>query len=522
MPQKRKSMKQIRRIIQLRLNDESMSIRTISAATRVSRPVVKQYLDLLKSHPIDIYELESMSDEKLRCRLGIIAPTIIETDENKTLISWLKMHNTELSKVGVTRLLLHERYREEHPNGLQYTQFCFVFNQHYQGSESSSLFDHKAGDKMYLDFTGEKLHWFDSKEKEYVEEIFVAVLGASALLYSVPIPSQKMHDFCYATEQSFHFFGGIPRAVVPDCLKSAVLTHDGHQSVLNPLFARLMEHYGTVCIPARPRRPKDKPYAENSVTLVYRQILARMDGQRFDTRIQMLEWWFEALKKINNTPFQKLSGTRQSRFDTIEKQTLKPLALTRFDLSNVLSQTVTTTGVIYIPDDKTSYSVPFSLIGEKVEILIQPGSLQIWHDGERKAVHTRQKDAGKIIRAEHRSHNTRWYADRNHTELLRELTGFGVHIASMATKFDILAGHEDLSWQHLTGLRQLYIRQPDRLDTACRIALKQEEYTLRSLKRILKDEEDLLLTNTEQQTTELPFHENIRGPEYFQYTGMVV
>jgi len=227
MPQKRKSMKQIRKIIQLKLSNSSMSIRTIAQATNISRPVVKNYLELLARHPLTIELINTLTDTELLTHLGLDTPAVQETETNQKLFQWLEKHSTDLNTVGVTRILLHEKYLEDHPDGLQYSQFCFVLKQRFQGPEASTLLDHKAGDKMYVDYTGNKLIWIDTKGSEHTEEVYLSVLGASSYLYALPVPSQKMKDFCYATEQAFLFYGGTPRAIVPDCLKSAVLSNDG-------------------------------------------------------------------------------------------------------------------------------------------------------------------------------------------------------------------------------------------------------------------------------------------------------
>jgi len=520
MPQKRKSMKQIRKIIQLRLNNGSMSIRTIASATKISRPVIKTYLDLLTQHPLSSDQLNVLNDQDLKKHLGIDGPAIQETEQNKAMLIWLEKHITDLSKVGVTRLLLHERYLEEHPDGLQYTQFCFVLKQQFQGPEASTLLDHKAGDKMYIDFTGEKFIWQDTKGTEYTEEIFLSVLGASSYLYALPVPSQKMKDFCHATEEAFLFYGGVPMAIVPDCLKSGVLSNDGYESVINPLFQRLMEHYRTVCLPARPHHPKDKPLVEGSVTLIYRQIIARLEGRRFENRSDMLRWWLQSIEKINSRPFQKLPGTRRSRFVATDCPALKKLPASRFDLTSVLFQTVPTTGTIYLAEDKTYYSVPSSLQGKEVEILVTPTDIEIWHEGERKAIHVRLSGAGKVLNPAHRSKAHQWYADRNRDELLRELAQYGQHIGSWAEQISTASEHEDQAWLLLVGLKKLRTKYPDRLDTVCRIALKKEEYTLKALKFILKGEEDRMLAKAEESTPELPLHENIRGADYYKEEGV--
>lgn len=519
-------MKQIRKILQLRLQDGTASVRFIAHATGTSRPVAKDYLDHLDAHPLSLDQLQNLSDEALRSHLELDTPAVQETEVNRALIAWLKLNIKRLGERHITRRILHEEYRKVHPEGLQYSQFCLVLHRQYQHAEVSGLLEHKAGDKLYIDFTGQKAVWRGPGGQEHSEEIFLGVLGASGALFSLPVPSQKQQDLVHAVEQAFLSFGGVPRAVVPDCLKSAVLSHDGYESVTTPLFFLLMEHYSTLSLPARPRHPKDKALVEGAVNLVYRQILARLKDQVFDDRGAFLSWWSQQVNRINQTPFQKLPGSRQSRLEEIDRPALKPLAPEPFGVQTVLQQTVESSGAIYIPADKTYYSVPYSLQGNKVEIHIHSDRLEVWHQNERKATHDRQPEAGKVLRPEHLAPAQRWYASRNPEELIRTLALQGLHVATWARQVLVQSGHEDEAWQRLEGLRKLAKKVPQRLDTVCRIALKQELWRLQDLRRILKAEEDLVLVRTEQLTPELdledpvPVHENIRGAGYYVPQGV--
>lgn len=508
-------MKQIRKIIEIKLSGAELSIRTISKATGVSRPVVKDYLERLSNHPVTLATLTQMNDSQLNQHLELDCPAVQETAINRVLTDWLATHQQELNKRGMTRRILHERYLENHPEGLQYSQFCFVIKQQNQAPETSAMMDHKEGDKFYIDFTGRKLEWQDCADEKHIEEIFLGVLGASGFLYSIPVFSQRQDDFAHAVQSALKSLGGVPHVIVPDCLKSAVLSHDGYEPEINPLFQKLMRHYGTLCLPARPKHPKDKALVEGAVNLIYRQILNRIDGQVFADRTSLLIWWQKAVDKINGASFQKLPGSRQSRFDSIDKPALKPLPLTDFTLMGSLNQTVTTTGVIYISADKTHYSVPYSLHGKKVEILTYPAKLEIWHENQMYASHERKPLAGHSILAEHRPPAHQWYANRNSDELLRTVSAHGLHVASWARKKVLTCEHADQVWQILSGLKKLISTHKLRIDTACRIGLRNEELTLKLLRKILKSEEDLAFVAQEEKSQELPFHENVRGGIYF-------
>lgn len=515
MPQKRKSMKQVRKILELHLQAPPMSVRTIARATGVSRPVVKGYIDRLGSHPLVLSQLVGMSDGELNQHLGLEAPAVQATVDNALLLEWLKTHISRLQERGMTRRLLHEEYLGQHPGGLQYSQFCFVLKQQYQAPEASSLLEHKAGDKLYIDYTGQKALWTDVSGVVHTEEVFLAVLGASGLLYSIPSFTQRQEDLAATMVSCFEFLGGVPRAVVPDCLKSAVVENDGWEPRINSLFQKVMTHYKTVCLPARPKHPKDKALVEGAVNLVYRQILSRMKGLVFDDRTAMLTWWQHQVDRINTTAFQKLPGSRQGRFQNIDKPQLKPLPEVPFTLLAVQLQTVTTTGVVYVPGDKTSYSVPYSLQGMKVEILSFPETIEVWHENQRVAIHPRQPGAGQVVQGEHRAPSHRWYQERDHRELIRGLCLRGPNVTRWTQEVALRSEHEDQAWRLLVGFTKLADKNLERIDTVCRLAVKRQLWELRDLRAILGSKEDVKLIETEQISQDLPFHENIRGADYY-------
>ncbi|MHB8158723.1 MAG: IS21 family transposase [Desulfocucumaceae bacterium] len=511
-------MKQIRKIIELHLSGAPLSIRTISSATGVSRPVIKEYLTRLSINPLRFEQVSKMSDYELQSALGLETSDVIETPENLLLMAWLHLHINELHNVGMTRRLLHERYREQYPEGLQYSQFCFVLQQKHKSHESSSLLEHKAGDRFYVDFTGHKLHWIDMAGQKYTEEIFLGVMGASGYLYSTPVFTQRQEDLSWAVQQAMKNLGGVPKVIVPDCLKSAVIKHDGYEPEINTLFQRVCSYYGLICIPARPKHPRDKSLVEGSVNLVYRQILSRVQDKAFEDRGAMLVWWQSEVDKINAANFQKIPGSRLSRFQTIDKPALAPLPQSEYPLIGVNHQTVAPTGAVYLPLDKTYYSVPYSLQDKKVEILTYPEYLEVWYENQLYATHQRKPLAGQVIQSEHRPPAHRWYAERSTQELLRSMIPVGLHVASWAQKVALACEHEDQSWLILTGLQKLISKMPERIDTACRLALRTEDVSLKKLRNILKSGEDLTVTADEEKNLELPVHENVRGGNYYLIT----
>ena len=112
---------------------------------------------------------------------------------------------------------------------------------------------------MYVDYAGDKLSIVDKQTGEIQEvEVFVAILGASQLTYVEAVMSQQKEDFIGACEGAILYFGGVPAAIVPDNLKSAVTKSNKYEPVVNETFADFAQHYGTTILPARSYKPRDK------------------------------------------------------------------------------------------------------------------------------------------------------------------------------------------------------------------------------------------------------------------------
>lgn len=120
--------------------------------------------------------------------------------------------------------------------------------------------NHKAGDRLFVDYSGKKPCVVDLDTGDVrTVELFVAVLGASNYLYAEATETQKARDFCGSVRRTLEFLGGVPRAIVPDNLKSAVIQFKKDDvPVLNESFRDLTEHYQVGVLPARPRKPRDK------------------------------------------------------------------------------------------------------------------------------------------------------------------------------------------------------------------------------------------------------------------------
>ena len=169
----------------------------------------------------------------------------------------------ELRKKGVTMQLLWLEYKERFPEGYQYTQFCEHYNRWAKTLEVSMRQEHRAGEKMFIDFAGKTMPITSPITGEVTEaEIFVAVLGASNYTYAEALPSQSLPYWIKAHIHAFEYFQGVSEILVPDNPLVAVSKTCRYEPDLNPVYLSLSQHYGTAIIPARPYKPKDKAYAK--------------------------------------------------------------------------------------------------------------------------------------------------------------------------------------------------------------------------------------------------------------------
>ena len=190
---------------------------------------------------------------------------------------------------------------------------------------------HRAGERMFIDYSGKKLHLVDPNSGEVTTvELFVAVLGASNYTYAEATMSQSLPDWIASNTRALEFFGGVPEVLVPDQLKSAVTTSCRYEPEINRTYAAMATHYDTVVIPARPRKPKDKAKVEVAVQVVQRWIVARLRNEVFYSLQRLNQRIRELLDDLNNRIMRSVGKSRRELFETIERPCLRPLPQTRF------------------------------------------------------------------------------------------------------------------------------------------------------------------------------------------------
>ena len=276
MPNTPITMSKLRTII--RLYEDRMGLKTISTMARSSRNTVKKYIGKWNALGLSYEEFQHKSDAELNmlfCIAEDVAPANPRRDELESLLPSICK---ELGKKGMTTLKQWDNYISEHPDGYGLTQFRVAVQRYRMINNPSMRMEHKAGDKMFVDYTGAKLWIYPPGEQPRQVEVFVAILGCSLLTYVEASESQCKEDFICSCERALYYYGGVPQAIMPDNLKSAVTTASCYEPVINEEFERFAEHYGMAVYPARVRKPKNKSHVENAVKLTYKDIFTALEG----------------------------------------------------------------------------------------------------------------------------------------------------------------------------------------------------------------------------------------------------
>jgi transposase len=505
-------MEKVREII--RLSEQSLlSKRAIARALNVSRPIVSEYIDKIKSSGLDYNRIKEMGDDIL---LEIIKGKSNSTSKRyATLSQYFEYFVKELKRTGVTLERLWQEYRVKHPDGYSYSQFCYHFQFWRNTSELTMHMSHKAGDKMFVDFTGKKFQIIDRQTGEIKDvDTFVAVLGASQRTYVEAVESQKKQDWISVNQNALYYFGGVPRAIVPDCLKTAVTKADKYEPDINPEFADFARHYQTVILPARPNQARDKALVEGAVRIVYAWIFAALRNRIFYCLTELNQAIRQQLEAYNARPMQKLKLSRKQLFDDIEKPVLGPLPQERYVIRNFKRLKVQFNYHIFLNDDKHYYSVPYRYRGKQVLVSYTGSVIEIFYNNQRLAFHKRERTPnGYSTQKQHMPSHHQKMLEWNPQRFINWAKNIGEHVEIVISHILANRHHPEQAYKVCLGILNLNKKfDNQRLNKACQRAIHFNHYSYKGIKNILENNlEDYQLDCFEA----LPDHYNIRGNQYF-------
>ena len=509
-------MSKLRQI--LRLHTQGCSKLKIALQTGISRNTLKKYIKEFTSSGVTFDELNALSDQDLEA-LFIKREEKPLNENIAILFKRFPAMDKALKRKGVTQGLLWEEYRKDYPDGLGITQFRHYYAHWKMQVNPVMRMDHKAGDKMYVDFAGEKLQIIDKQSGEIQPvEIFVAILGASQLTYVEAVMSQGKEDFIAACEGAIHYYGGVPLAIVPDNLKSAVIKSSKYEPTLNETFSDFAEHYSTTILPARAYRPRDKALVESAVKIAYTRIYTKLRGQDYFTLDELNAAIHVALEVHNNALLTGREYSRRQQFEEVERSALSPLPPLRYELRKQLFATVMKNGHVSLSADKHYYSVPYRFIGKKVKVMYSRTYVEIFYHYERIAVHQRLKSPYNYTTdKEHLASSHRFMTDWTPEKFIGWAEGIDEDVKLYILKILDRKQHPEQAYKSCIGILSFAKKVgKERLINACRRALGYGIYNYKTIQAILEKGMDTYTETEEYEQLQMPQHDNIRGENYYQ------
>lgn len=508
------SMSKLRQI--LRLHTQGESNLQISKLSGISRNTLKKYVKKLRGLRLTYEDVNLMSDDELDTIFGSYIP---EPCERYTQLHALfPKFEKELKRKGMTRQKLWEEYIKEYSTGYRITQFKEHYHKWVLRSKPIMHINHKAGDKMYIDFTGEKLQIVDPQTGEVQKtKVFISVLGASQLTYIEATISQKKEDFIAACENALHYYGGVPLAIVPDNLKSAVTKSDKYEPTLNEAFESFARHYSTAVLPARVYKPKDKSLVEGGVRIAYNRIYTYLYGKTFFSLAEINKAIREALEVHNNTHLTNRPYSRRQLFEDVEKETLHELPALRFEFKKQQIATVARNGRICLKEDKHYYTVPPQHLGKKVKVLYSQTQVEIYYRYVVIARHERDRlPYGHTENPDHIAPNHRYLIDWNPLNFINQAAEIADPVKELIVKILDTSQHPEQAYKSCMGVLSYEKKVGrERLVNACKRALEYEQYTYGTIKNILERGLDSIAVEENVPELTIPEHVNIRGEQYY-------
>ena len=380
---------------------------------------------------------------------------------------------------------VHQRLRDEHGLDVGISSFRrYVWLEFPDEALENKVTvlrpDVAAGEEAQIDY-GYLGRWFDPKLGRWKRVWgFVMVLAMSRHMFVRPTFRMDQCAWVAAHRDAFDFFGGAPRRLVPDNLKTGVIKPDIYDPKLNHAYAELAEHYDCLIDPARAAKPKDKPRVERPMSYV-RDSYFR--GREWIDLSHMqagaLTWCTEVAGRRSHRSLDGASPL--SIFAAVERPALIALPIMTFELAAWSRPKVGPD--CYIKVGKALYSVPWRFIGRQVDARAGERTVEVFSDGVVIKTWARIERGRQTDWADYPPHKVAFFM-RTPTWCRRRAGELGPSVLEV-----VLGLLEDGALHRLRaaqGVLGLAERHGDvRLDMACRRAIEVGDPGYRTVKGIL-------------------------------------
>jgi transposase len=509
-------MRQVREILRLKLVG-GVATREVARRTGVAASTVRATLKRFQASGLSWPLPEDVTDTALEATLFAEVGTK-RGHRRREEPDWAAIHR-ELKRKHVTLSILWDEYIEGNPEGYRYSRFCELYRSWEDRVSVTMRQAHVGGDKLFVDYAGDTVPVIVDRLTGEVRQaqIFVAVMGASNFTFAEASWTQALSDWIGAHTRAFAAIGGVPRLLVPDNAKVAVIKACLYEPQVNRTYADMAAHYGIAVLPARPYKPRDKAKVEAAVLVVERWILARLRHRKFYSLAELNAAIAELLRQLNEErPIRRLGRTRRQLFEELDRPALKPLPAEPYAFAEWRIRRV---GIDYHVDvEGHFYSVPYRFARSEVEVRLTSRAVEIFAKGERIAVHLRSSGNGKhTTLPDHMPSSHRRYADWTVGRIRRDAALIGPATAALCDLILEHRPHPEQGFRSCLGILRL-VRPfgAARLEAAAARAIEIGALTYGSVRSILDHKLDRHAAHQRAADGASIFHPNIRGARYYQ------
>lgn len=509
------TMSQIKQVIKLKqLGHGSKKIADI---TSLSRNTVKEYLRRFEKLSMDVEQALQMENPELE---ELFKGCASQQGEHYALFLQRAEYYVDqlTNQRHISRQILWEEDTKAGLIRYGYSQFCFHLQQYIRSKQVSMVMHHEPGDKVYVDFAGDKLYLTDPDSGKLTPcEVLLLTLGYSSYTVAIALPSQRTECLIEGIVEGLNRIGGIPQAIVPDNLKSAVIKAHRYDPQFNEAFLSMANHYQMTILPARVRKPRDKPKVETAVNVVYNQVYARIRNFTFTHIHQLNETLKDQLNDLNNRVMQQYGVSRNVLLERDERSRLRPLPQTAYQPADQLVLTVQQNAHVYIGKRKQYYSVPHRLVGEKVKVILSSAMARVYHQGQCIATHALTENTLYVTQEDHMASRHIEYLKNQSANRLKERARYiGESVEKVLDEILQSRRHPEHSYKTCEGVLALARKyDKEKLRKACVHALEYRIFTLKYITRLVHspyaDDQGSLIP-----LGPLPEHKNIRGANTYQ------
>jgi transposase len=486
--------------------------RAVARSCRISSSTVSDYVRRARLAGLSWPLPADVDDAVLEAAL--FPPPVRPTAEAIPVPDWSAVHR-ELQGKAVTRQLVWQEYRAEHPTGYGYSQFCKRYHEWRARLHPTMRLTHQAGEAM-VDYTGVTVPVMDPETGEVRQaEVFVHAMAASNYIYAEAQWAQDLPNWIAGHVRAHDDLGGVPPVTVPDNLKAGVTHPCRYEPELNKTYHDFAVHCGTAVVPARVVKPRDKAKVETAVQVVERHVLAPLRHMDFIGLAALNDAIAERLALVNRRVMRHIGQSRLELLESVDRPALLPLPEGPFEVADWKLVKV---GIDYhVEFDHHFYSVPYHLIGERLDVRATAGTIEVFLRGARVASHPRSyRRGGHTTDPAHMPESHRAYAKWTPERFRRWAQRIGPHTTAAVER--LLSGrvHPQQAFRSCLGVLRLGDRYtPERLEAACHRAVTFDTVGYKAIKHILCAGLDAAPTEVpvEAPTTA---HANVRGPGYYR------